>query len=92
VGKRVGTPEGASVVIDVTGDVQRHVVCMVTCGRAAVVAEEPTSPLAHITMDVETFVVLATGRRTADQMGSRLTYSGDAEHGRRVTSALNMMI
>jgi hypothetical protein len=43
-------------------------------------------------MDVETFVVLATGRRTADQMDSRLTYSGDTEHGRKVTGALNMMI
>jgi hypothetical protein len=43
-------------------------------------------------MDVETFVVLATGRRTADQMGLRLTYSGDAEHGHKVAGALNLMI
>jgi uncharacterized protein (TIGR03083 family) len=92
VGKRAGTPEGASVVIDITGEVKRHVVCTVTGGRAAVVAEEPASPLAHITMDVETFGVLATGRRTADQMDSQVTYYGDAEHGRKVTGALNMMI
>jgi hypothetical protein len=43
-------------------------------------------------MEVETFVVLATGRRTSDEMGARVTFAGDAEHGRRVTSALNMMI
>jgi uncharacterized protein (TIGR03083 family) len=92
VGKRAGTPEGASVVIDITGDVTRHVVCTVSGGRASVAAEEPASPLAHITMDVETFVVLATGRRTADQKGSQVTYSGDAEHGHKVTGALNMMI
>ena len=92
VGKRAGTPEGASVVIDVTGDVTRHVVCMVTGGRAAVVADEPTTPLAHITMDVETFVMLATGRATAEAMEARVTYTGDVEHGRKVTGALNMMI
>jgi uncharacterized protein (TIGR03083 family) len=92
VGKRAGTPEGASVVIDVTGDVQRHVVCTVTGGRASVVSEEPTSPLAHITMDVETFVVLATGRRSADSMDARVSYAGDAEHGHKVAGALNLMI
>jgi len=92
VGKRAGTPDGASVVIDVTGDVTRHVVCTVTGGRAAVVADEPAAPLAHITMDVESFVVLATGRATAEAMNTRVTYSVDAEHGRKVTSALNMMI
>ena len=92
VGKRAGTPEGASVVVDITGDVTRHVVCTVSGGRAAVAAEEPASPLAHITMDVETFVVLATGRRTAEEMGAKVTYAGDAEHGRKVTGSLNMMI
>ena len=92
VGKRAGTPDGASVVIDVTGDVTRHVVCTVAGGRAAVAADEPASPLAHITMDVETFVVLATGRATAEAMEARVTYVGDVEHGRKVTGALNMMI
>jgi predicted lipid carrier protein YhbT len=80
------------VVIDVTGDVVRHVVCTVTGGRAAVVSDEPASPLAHITMDVETFVMLATGRATASALESRVAYAGDAEHGRKVTGALNMMI
>ena len=92
VGKRAGTPDGASVVIDVTGDVMRHVVCTVTGGRAAVAADEPASPLAHITMDVETFVVLATGRATAAAMEAHVTYAGDVEHGRKLTGALNMMI
>jgi uncharacterized protein (TIGR03083 family) len=92
VGKRAGTPEGASVVIDLTGAVTRHVVCRVTGGRAAVVADEPAAPLAHITMDVETFVVLATGRVTAEAMEARVSYAGDVEHGRKVTGTLNMMI
>jgi uncharacterized protein (TIGR03083 family) len=92
VGKRAGTPEGATVVIDVTGDVTRHVVCTVTGGRAVAVADEPDAPLAHITMNVETFVVMATGRATADSLETRVTFAGDVEHGRKVTGALNMMI
>ncbi len=80
------------MVIDVTGGVTRHVVCTVTGGRATVESDEPTSPLAHITMDVETFVVLATGRRSADSMDARVSYAGDSDHGRRITGALNMMI
>jgi uncharacterized protein (TIGR03083 family) len=92
VGKRAGTPEGASVVIDVTGDVTRHMVCTVTGGRAAVVVDEPAAPLAHITMDVETFVVLATGRATAEAMNARVTYAGETEHGCKVIGALNTMI
>ena len=92
VGKRAGTTEGASVVIDVTGDVRRHVVCTVSSGRAAVVTDEPASPLAHISVDVETFVMLATGRATADALEGRVIYNGDVDHGRKVASALNMMI
>lgn len=92
VGKRAGTADGQSVVIDITGDVTRHLVCTVADGRASLVSTEPEAPLARITMDVETFVVLATGRRTAEQMDSRITYSGDIDHGRKVTGAFNMMI
>ena len=92
VGKRAATPDGQSVVIDITGEVNRHLVCTVSDGRAAMTNVEPEAPLARITMDVETFVVLATGRRTADQMESRITYAGDTAHGRKVTEAFNMMI
>jgi len=92
VGKRAGTPDGHSVIIDITGGVSRHIVCTVADGRASVTDVEPEAPLASITMDVETFLVLATGRRTADQMAERVSYAGDVNHGHKVTSALNMMI
>jgi uncharacterized protein (TIGR03083 family) len=38
IGKRAATPEGGAVVVDIAGDVTRHVVCEVTGGRAAIVA------------------------------------------------------
>jgi hypothetical protein len=37
-------------------------------------------------------LALATGRQTDLQLADKIAYSGDAEHGRKVTSALNMMI
>ena len=38
------------------------------------------------------FLALATGRQTDQQLANKITYSGDLDHGRKVTSALNMMI
>jgi uncharacterized protein (TIGR03083 family) len=90
VGKRAGTPEGGAVVIDITGGVQRHLVCEVREGRAALVATPTAAPLATITLDTEAFAVLATGRRTAAQVPADI--SGDTELAERVLAQFNMMI
>jgi uncharacterized protein (TIGR03083 family) len=90
VGKRAATPEGGAVVIDITGGVQRHIVCEVQNGRATIVDEPSAPPLASIELGTEAFVVLAAGRRTADQVQAAIT--GDGELGRRVLSQFNMMI
>lgn len=90
VGKRAGTGEGESVVIDLTGGVQRHLVCEVQGGRAAMVAAPTGEPRCAITLDTEGFLVLATGRRAADQVAA--TVSGDAELAAAVLGQFNMMI
>lgn len=92
VGKRAATPEGGAVVVDIAGDVNRHVVCEVTDGRAAVVTAATSEPLATITLDVEAFVVLATGRCTAAAIADRIELAGDQVLGQRVVDNLNMMI
>ena len=92
VGKRAATPDGQSVVIDITGGVPRHIVCTIVDGRAALVKDEPEAPLSRITTDTASFLALATGRQTDQQLADKITYSGDVDHGRKVTSALNMMI
>jgi uncharacterized protein (TIGR03083 family) len=92
VGKRAATPDGQSVVIDITGGVQRHIVCTIVDGRAALVKDEPEAPLSRITMDSGTFLAFATGRQSDQQLAGKITYSGDVDHGYKVTSALNMMI
>lgn len=90
VGKRAATPEGGAVVIDITGGVTRHIVCEVTGGRAALVGSPSNEPLATITLDTEAFLVLATGRRSADDVTAGV--SGDTELAGRVLGAMNMMI
>ncbi len=101
VGKRAATPEGSSVVIDIVpdpvlGGVRRHLVCTVVDGRAVLdptgSETSATSVLASLSMDTETFLVLATGRRTYDDVRDRVTLSGDLDQGMRVASNLNMMI
>jgi uncharacterized protein (TIGR03083 family) len=92
VGKRAATPEGRAVIIDIAGDVNRHVVCEVIDGRAKIVAAASTEPLAIITLDAEAFVVLATGRCTAAAIADRIELAGDQSLGQRVVDNLNMMI
>ena len=97
VGKRAATPEGASVVFDITvdpqhGGVSRHVVCTVTNGRASISPIESDAVLARLSMDTETFLILATGRRPFASVQDRVTLSGDRDHARRVAESLNMMI
>ena len=92
VGKRAATPEGGAVVIEITGGVNRHLVCEVAGGRAAIVASATAEPLAAIALDSETFIVLATGRRPAGSMSDRIALSGDQALGQRIVDNLNMMI
>jgi uncharacterized protein (TIGR03083 family) len=106
VGKRAGAPEGSTVVIELTGPVHRSVVATVTDGRARLVDTVPTTVLTTLTMDSNTFVCVATGRRTAevtvradgvdslapDPDQRRVTVEGDTALGTAVADALNMMI
>lgn len=97
VGKRAATPDGQSVVIGIIpdpllGGITRHIVCTVSQGRAHVVDSEPTSVLCGLSMDTETFLVLATGRCTYAEVATRVHITGDREHAAKVASQLNMMI
>ena len=92
VGKRAATPEGGAVVLDITGEVSRHLVCEVNGGRAAVVEAATHEPLATIRLDTEAFVVLANGRRNAKAIAERIELGGDRSLGQRVVANLGTMI
>jgi uncharacterized protein (TIGR03083 family) len=87
VGKKVAPPAGTTVVLDVTGVSPVHVAVEVDeSGRASVLTADPGSPTVSLRMDVESFVVLAGGRRPVDSVDVQV--SGDEELGRRVLAAL----
>jgi hypothetical protein len=87
VGKRVAPPAGTTVVLDVTGVSPVHLAVEVNeAGRAVPLTTDPESPTVSLRMDVETFVVLAGGRRPASELPVGI--EGDAELGGRILKAM----
>jgi len=88
VGKKIGLPEGKSIVFRIRGGVDRDIAVRVD-GRATRV-DDVGDPDVVVTTDVGTFVMLAAGRiepQTQIDEG-RISWSGDEEWGRR--AALNL--
>ena len=50
------------------------------------------APIVTVTMDTETFLVLAVGRQTAEERAGQITIDGDADLGQAIVGNLNMMI
>ena len=93
VGKRSAAPDGSTSVLELPGPVERTVPVVVEGGRAKVVdAGAAGDPAVTITMDSETFLVLAVGRQTAAERADRITIEGDAALGQAIVGNLNMMI
>ena len=92
VGKRAGTPEGGTVVIVITGPVQRTIATTIIDGRAQIVSDVPATVLTTVSMDSDTFLQLATGRASNTELGTAISVTGDTELATRVVSQFNMMI
>ena len=93
VGKRAAAPEGSTTVLHLDGAVERTVPVVVEGGRAKVVDAAPAGPpTVSVTMDSETFLVLAVGRQSAADRSDRIAIEGDAALGQAIVSNLNMMI
>ena len=92
VGKRAATPDGDTVVIELTGGVVRTIPITVVDGRAKIVESAPSSPRSTITIDSTAFLALATGRGNPSDYLNAVTMRGDSELATRVVMQLNMMI
>lgn len=92
VGKKIGLPDGASIVFHLTGGVVRDLAVEVD-GRARVVPAVE-SPTVEVTADADTFVMLACGRIDPDAeiAAGRITWVGDAEWGERAARNLRYTI
>lgn len=92
VGKKIGLPDGASIVFHLTGPVKRDLPVLVD-GRARAV-EHVEHPDVELTTDTVTFVQLAAGRiDPQDQIDAgRVTWVGNAELGDRAARNLRFTI
>jgi uncharacterized protein (TIGR03083 family) len=91
VGKRAAAPDGATVVLELTGPVERTVGITVEGGRAKIVDSVP-APDVRLAMDSETYVVLANGREPASARADQVSIEGDQALGQAIVGNLNTMI
>jgi uncharacterized protein (TIGR03083 family) len=93
VGKKVGPPDGSTVVFSITDPLARHVVIKMVGGRAARVDSAPADPTVRLAMSGVTFERLACGRVdpavTLD--ANEVQIEGDHDLGRRVVAEMNYM-
>jgi uncharacterized protein (TIGR03083 family) len=91
VGKRAAAPEGSTVVLELTGPVERTVGIEVEGGRANVV-EPVVEADVRLAMDSETYIVLANGREPVSARAERVVIEGDGALGQAIVDQLNTMI
>jgi uncharacterized protein (TIGR03083 family) len=89
-GKRAGAPEGASLVVDLTGPVERHAALAVQDGRAQRLDDDPADPTVTLTTTSDAFLRLAAGRAEPGTVPVHVT--GDQALGEAVLGHLNQMI
>ncbi|WP_418057688.1 maleylpyruvate isomerase family mycothiol-dependent enzyme [Pimelobacter simplex] len=85
LGKRVAPPAGTTAVLDVAGS-EPIAVVIGEDGRARRLPDVPAEPTVALSMDRESFIVLAGGRRPAAD--GAVTISGDQELGRSIVARL----
>jgi uncharacterized protein (TIGR03083 family) len=90
VGKKVGPPDGTTVVFDVPGFGETGI--GVDGKRANRLDAAPDAPTVRLTMDLETFNRLCTGRGEPSELASGVKIEGDEEIGRRIVDQMNFMI
>ncbi len=92
VGKKVGPPDGTTVVFEITGSRPQTVAIGVAGGRAGVV-DPPAAPTLTLTLDAQTVACLGMGRwhPAASLAEGAVTIEGDPALGRQVVDNMNFM-
>jgi uncharacterized protein (TIGR03083 family) len=93
VGKKVGPPDGTTVVFDVTGSRPTTIAIGVEGGRAKSLSSPPETPTVTLAMDAQTLACLGLGRwdPAASLDEGQVKIAGDAELGRAVVGQMNFM-
>jgi uncharacterized protein (TIGR03083 family) len=93
VGKRVAPPDGTVVAFTISGPVGRSFAIAVTGGRAGFCDSVPAEASAHLAMDTDTYVRLASGRGDPESIlaTGAVSLGGDPKLGRAVAEHMNFM-
>jgi uncharacterized protein (TIGR03083 family) len=93
VGKKVGPPDGSTVVFSIAQPLARDVAITMVGGRAARVDDAPSDPTVRLAMSGVVFERLACGRvdPAAVLQAQGVQIEGDADLGRRVIAEMNYM-
>ena len=94
VGRKVRPDDGTTVVFEITGDVGGAIVLNMDGGRAHRMDAAPASPTVRLTMGLEPFNALGTGRWTAEKAlaDGAVAIAGDRALGERIVGEMNFMI
>ena len=90
VGKKVGAPDGTTVVVDVAG--QPPFAVGVEGKRANLLDDVPADPDVRLETDLETFNRLCCGRGDPAELAKNVKIEGDEALGRSVLASQNFMI
>lgn len=91
VGKDAGAKAGQSIVINLTSHAGRTIAIVVDAvGKAGFTDTPPADPTLRLACDLETYLMLHGGRRTAEQLEAegRLSITGDRDLAARVIPAM----
>jgi uncharacterized protein (TIGR03083 family) len=93
VGKKVGAPEGSTVVLSLTGPIAATAAVVVTDGRARPLDPVPASPTVAVTLASDAYARLACGRADPDEalVTGAVGIEGDVDLGGALVRELNYM-
>ena len=93
IGKRAGAPEGATVVLQLTGPAEQAVAASVVEGRGRSVSGLVDDATVRLTMTPETYSRLSCGRLTAAEAlaGGEVRVAGDRTLAERVLAGMSIM-
>ncbi|CAI8005466.1 hypothetical protein GBAR_LOCUS4255 [Geodia barretti] len=94
VGRKVKPDDDTTVVFEITGDAGGTIVLNMDGGRANRMDPAPNSPTVRLTMGLEPFNALGTGRWSAEHAlgNGSVAIDGDRALGERIVAEMNFMI
>ncbi len=93
IGKKVGAPDGSTVVLTLTGPIATTTAVGVTDGRARALDDVPDMPTVALTLASDVYARLACGRLDPDEalVTGAVAIEGDVELGGALVRQLNYM-